>query len=54
MTPTPREYAIASPDIAAAMGLEAREFGVLMCERRERFCHFSVTLPAATSNNPQP
>lgn len=30
---TPREYAIASPDLAAAMGLDAREYGVLMCER---------------------
>lgn len=32
---TPREYAIASPDIAAAMGLDAREYGVLMCERED-------------------
>ena len=29
---TPRECAIASPDVAAAMGLDAREYGVLMCE----------------------
>ena len=32
---TPRRYAIASPDIAAAVGLEAREYGVLMCERED-------------------
>ena len=32
---TPREYAIASPDIAAAMGLDACEYGVVMCERED-------------------
>ncbi len=32
---TPCEYAIASPDIAAEMGLDAREYGVLMCERED-------------------
>jgi hypothetical protein len=32
---TAREYAIASPDIALAMGLDAREYGVLMCERED-------------------
>jgi len=32
---TPREYAIASPDVAVAMGLDAREYGVLMCERED-------------------
>lgn len=32
---TAQKYAIASPDVAAAMGLEAREYGVLMCERED-------------------
>jgi hypothetical protein len=32
---TPRHYAIASPDVAASMGLDAREYGVLMCQRED-------------------
>jgi len=32
---TPREYAIASPDVAAVMGLDAQKHGLLMYERED-------------------
>jgi hypothetical protein len=32
---TPRHFAIASANVAASMGLDAREYGVLMCERED-------------------